>query len=68
MLDSKIIEIDGVFLGTAILTGSTAGLRFYAAHESVRSLHNAVEPDLAGLSRQVAQHYRRNGTQAQHHA
>lgn len=62
MLASKIIEIDGVFLGTAIVSGNSTGLRFYAAHESVRVLHNVVEPDLVGLSLQVAHQFRRHST------
>ena len=62
MLASKIIEIDGVFLGTAIVSSTSAGLRFYAAHESVRTLHNVIETDLAGLSLQVAHQFRRHRT------
>ena len=57
---SKIIEIDGVFLGTAIQMSGEAGQRFYAAHESVRALHNAIKPDVAMLARQVAQTFRQN--------
>ena len=60
MLSQKSIEIDGGFLGTAIGSGGAAGLRFYAAHDSVRALHNVVEPDLAGLSLQVAYQFRQN--------
>lgn len=60
MLESKIIEIDGVFLGTAIQVQGVGGRRFYAAHESVRALHNAVEPDFAVLARHVAQQFHRN--------
>ncbi|MCP9319544.1 hypothetical protein KBX73_07115 [Acetobacter persici] len=57
---SKIIEIDGVFLGAAIQMSGEAGQRFYAAHESVRALHNAIKPDVAMLARQVAQTFRQN--------
>ncbi|MBS0999582.1 hypothetical protein JK169_00895 [Acetobacter persici] len=60
MRTSKIIEIDGVFLGTAIQMSGEAGQRFYAAHESVRALHNAIKPDVAMLARQVAQTFRQN--------
>ncbi|MCX2562068.1 hypothetical protein OQ252_11775 [Acetobacter farinalis] len=58
--DSKIIEIDGIFLGTAIQLSGGSGQRFYAAHDSVRALHNAVKPDLTMLARQVAQAFRQN--------
>ncbi|GAN68800.1 hypothetical protein [Acetobacter orleanensis] len=59
---SKIIEIDGIFLGTAIQLSGGQGQRFYATHDSVRALHNAVRPDMAVLARQVAQTFRQNQT------
>ncbi|AXY21593.1 hypothetical protein CD178_00789 [Komagataeibacter saccharivorans] len=63
MFDSKIIEVDGVFVGAAIITGIATSLRFYATHESVRSLHNAILPDLAALRHRVTATFRRIGTQ-----
>lgn len=60
MLDSKIIEIDGIFLGTAIQVKGLGGRRFYAAHESVRALHNAVKPDLAVMAQLVASQFRKS--------
>lgn len=62
--NSKIIEIDGIFLGTAIQVSGEQGQRFYAAHDSVRALHNAVKPDMTMLARQVAQAFRQNKTAA----
>ncbi|MBB2200908.1 hypothetical protein [Gluconacetobacter tumulisoli] len=56
MQTSTIIEIDGIFLGAAILLDGPAR-RFYAAHDSVRSLHNETLPDLAALTRRVAQQF-----------
>ena len=53
MLSSKVIHVDGVFLGAAILQEGLNTLRFYAAHESVRALHNACLPNLAALHTQV---------------
>ncbi|GBR18512.1 hypothetical protein AA0616_1313 [Komagataeibacter nataicola NRIC 0616] len=61
MFDSKIIEVDGVFVGAAIITGLATSLRFYATHESVRSLHNAILPDLAALRHHVTATFRRMG-------
>ncbi|GBQ31046.1 hypothetical protein HLH34_02260 [Gluconacetobacter azotocaptans] len=60
MLNSTIIEIDGIFLGAAILLDGVSARRFYATHDSVRSLHNETLPDLASLTRRVAQHFRRS--------
>ncbi|GBR55470.1 hypothetical protein AA106555_2025 [Neokomagataea thailandica NBRC 106555] len=53
MLGSTIIENNGVFLGVAILISQTGLRRFYAAHESVRSLHNETVHDLAALQARV---------------
>lgn len=61
MFDSKIIEVDGVFVGAAIITGIATSLRFYATHESVRSLHNVLMPDLAALRAHVTATFRRMG-------
>ncbi|PHY92947.1 hypothetical protein CSR02_14175 [Acetobacter pomorum] len=41
MLESQIIEVNGTFLGTIILEADRSTRRFYAAHESVKSLHNS---------------------------
>jgi len=49
MLNSKVIHVNGVFLGTAIMNRGMDTLRFYATHESVRALHNTCMPDLLAL-------------------
>ncbi|GBQ91970.1 hypothetical protein AA13595_3237 [Gluconacetobacter johannae DSM 13595] len=59
MLESTIIEIDGVFLGAAILLAGSRLLRFHAVHDSVRALHNHILPDLDSLRRKVGQHFRK---------
>ena len=59
MFESKIIEVDGVFVGAAIITGIASSLRFYAAHDSVRSLHNTILPDLVALKQRVTTTFRR---------
>ena len=61
MFDSKIIEVDGVFVGAAIITGIATSLRFYATHENVRSLHNMLMPDLGALREHVTATFRRMG-------
>lgn len=53
MLGSTIIESNGIFLGVAILVSQTGLRRFYAAHESVRALHNETVDDLATLRQRV---------------
>lgn len=58
MLKSTIIEVDGIFVGAAILVDGFAARRFYAAHDKVRSLHNATLPDLAVLMRTVTRQFR----------
>lgn len=58
MLGSTVIEINGIFLGVAILVSATGARRFYAAHDSVRGLHNQTLTDLSALRRLVSQHAR----------
>ncbi|GBR71145.1 hypothetical protein [Gluconobacter kanchanaburiensis] len=60
MLSSRVIHVDGVFLGTAIMSGGLNALRFYATHESVRALHNACMPDFGVLYDQVKKLFNRN--------
>ena len=60
MLSSKVIHVDGVFLGTAIVSASLNSLRFYATHESVRALHNACMPDFGALYAQVKSLFNRS--------
>ncbi|MBR0560608.1 hypothetical protein [Neokomagataea anthophila] len=64
MLGSTIIENNGVFLGVAILISQSGLRRFYAAHESVRSLHNETVDDLATLRKRVLPLARRGAVQA----
>ena len=56
MLGSTVIEINGVFLGSAILVSESGTRRFYAAHDSVRALHNELLPDLGALKQRVRLH------------
>ncbi|MBV1836811.1 hypothetical protein [Acetobacter estunensis] len=54
MLASRIIEIDGVFLGTMIKERSSTQFRFHAIHESVRALHARIIAEPTDLIRQAA--------------
>lgn len=63
MLGSTIIEINGVFLGAAILVSTSGTRRFYAAHDSVRALHNELLPDLVALQQRIRLHMRKPGRQ-----
>lgn len=62
MLSSKVIHVDGVFLGTAIVCGGLGALRFYATHDSVRALHNVCMSDFGALYAQVRNLFNRNRT------
>ncbi|GCE82066.1 hypothetical protein [Komagataeibacter diospyri] len=59
MLESRIIEIDGTFLGTVILEADRQTRRFYATHDSVRAFHNHTLQGHDDVARQVARLYRR---------
>jgi hypothetical protein len=58
MIRSEVVEVDGVFLGTAILHAGCSGLTFVALHEDVRALNGQVWPTLEAVRRQVAGKYR----------
>lgn len=40
MLESRIVEVDGTFVGTLIIEADRVTQRFYATHDSVRAFHN----------------------------
>lgn len=58
MLESRIVEIDGTFLGTLILGDDRVTRRFYAAHEAVRSCHNRVSRAQEELRREIERVFR----------
>jgi hypothetical protein len=62
MLKSDVVEVDGVFVGAAILQPNQIDRAFFAAHERVRSLHGQILPDLATVRYQAARHFREGGT------
>ena len=58
MVESDVVEIDGVFVGAAILQPNRIDRAFFATHEKLRPLHGAVLPGLAELRHQAARHFR----------
>ncbi|ATU73168.1 hypothetical protein SXCC_02141 [Gluconacetobacter sp. SXCC-1] len=62
MLESRIVEVDGTFVGTVIVEADRVTRRFYAAHDSVRAFHNRTLRSADDLTHQVARLYRRNHT------
>jgi len=67
MIKSDIVEVDGVFVGTAILQNTSedrAGHRFFAIDDRVRPLHGAVLPSLSALRSQAAQTFHAANAQA----
>ncbi len=58
MVESDVVEIDGVFVGAAIRQPNRAGLAFFATHERLRPLHGAVLSSLAEIRHQAARHFR----------
>lgn len=64
MYESQIVEIEGTFLGALIMEGDRRTRRFYAAHDSVRTLHNRVLAEPDELTRQVARQFRHARVQA----
>ncbi len=57
MIKSEIVEVDGVFVGAAILQSGSTGHRFFATHDRVRPLHGATMPSLAAIRHQAKRHY-----------
>ena len=58
MVESDVVEIDGVFVGTAILQPNRVDRAFFATHDRVRALHGAVLPSLAAIRHLAAHHFR----------
>ena len=58
MVESDVVEIDGVFVGAAILQPNRSDRAFHATHERLRPLHGAVLPSLAEIRHQAARHFR----------
>ncbi|GBQ80155.1 hypothetical protein AA14337_1640 [Acetobacter malorum DSM 14337] len=59
MLTSRILEIDGIFVGSLIQDCKRCERRFYAVHDAVKSFHNHILDRSGALSRQITQQFRR---------
>ncbi|MCH4092834.1 MAG: hypothetical protein LKE96_00675 [Acetobacter peroxydans] len=57
MRDSIILEINGIFVGTVISSGTPRQKRFYAVHESVHALHNHVFSEQDDIRRLIIRHF-----------
>jgi hypothetical protein len=57
MQDSRVIEIDGVFLGAAVSMPGVAGWRIVAADARVVKLDGTVAPTLQAVQRLARQAY-----------
>ena len=58
MVESEVVEIDGVFVGAAILQPNRVDLAFFATHDRLRPMHGTILPSLAALRHQAARHFR----------
>ena len=64
LLDSKVVECDGVFVGVAIQSEDVHARRFYATHDAARALHEVTMPDLATLELEAGRLFRRYRAEA----
>lgn len=58
MFESDVVEIDGVFVGAAILQPNRIDRTFFATHDRLRPMHGVVLPSLAAIRHQAARHFR----------
>lgn len=58
MIKSEVVEVDGVFVGAAILLADRTSHRFFAAHDRVRPLHGTTTSSLAAIRQQATRHFR----------
>ncbi|MFT8720387.1 hypothetical protein [Acetobacter sp.] len=68
MYNSQTIEVDGTFVGTIILDAEHRPQRFYAAHDSVRPLHDRILSERDDFLREVMRQFRSGQDQATPHA
>lgn len=61
MRGSSVVEVDGVFVGAAILHPETRQCRFFATDDRVRELHGRTMPDLAAVRRQAYEQFHAAG-------
>ncbi len=59
MLESEIVEVDGVFVGAAILQSNRTDRAFFATHERLQCLHGQVLPSLAAVQDEATRCFHR---------
>jgi hypothetical protein len=64
MRQSHIIEVDGVFVGTAACYVDGAGYRFVGIHQRLKTMDGQFFPDLDAVRTHVALTYRRTRIEA----
>lgn len=57
MFESDVIEIDGVFVGAAILQPNRTDREFFAIHHLVRPMHGMVLPSLSAIRHQATRYF-----------
>ncbi len=62
MKKSVIVEVDGVFVGTAIARSDLRERLFFAVDERLQSMHGQVLPSLADLKLQAQRRFREGRT------
>nr|WP_321983925.1 hypothetical protein [uncultured Lichenicoccus sp.] len=58
MQESEVIEVDGVFVGTAIGKSKLGERLFFAIDQRLRSMHGQILPSLADLKLQAQREFR----------
>ncbi|NPD65653.1 hypothetical protein HN018_15815 [Lichenicola cladoniae] len=57
MFKSDVVEVDGVFVGTAILQPNRIDRAFFATDDRVRPMHGKILPSLAAVRWHAARQF-----------
>lgn len=58
MFKSDVVEVDGVFVGAAILQANRTDRTFFATDDRVRPMHGQILPSLAAVRWHAARQFR----------
>ena len=58
MLKSDVVEVDGVFVGAAIMQPNRTDRAFFATDDRVRQMHGKILPSLASVRWHAALQFR----------